>query len=591
MRLVILREIPEDQNLRHQWNTLVHEMECPQVFYTYEWATAVQRAYGGSLVPLLMLAYEGESLVGLAALATNQAQQKVCFLTTTTADYCDFISHPRRRPELIEAVFAQLQAIDPGVLELANLPADSASARAIGLSGRAHGFRVYSRPAYACAQVVLGTAEQRQALQDSLLRKKIVRRSITALQRHSSVSLSHLRTWDRVQDVLPGFLQAHVARFLATGRISNLVQSDRRVFLTELAKLLSESGWLTLTRLLIGERPVAWNYGFRFAESWFWYQPTFDSDLEQYSPGFCLLSKMIAEACDSPGIDVVDLGLGAEGYKDRFATATRGTLHLTMTTSLRRYLKAATRYQAAQAAALTPRVERGIRYFVTQYKKIRDLIRNKKSSGFLAWTAKRVLRNFFGRKEILFYQVSVLEISKTIGNSWSATTLKNLDLNLLSTSAMANANDPETLDYLLRSANRLRSGAGQGFALVNAEDIPIHFCWVDSFEGFYMAELNLKLAGASSDAVMLFDCWTPVSQRGRGYYGAAIQLIAEHFQKQQKSVWIFSAASNTPSIRGVGKLDLQTRFSLSRRKFLLWQKVNKVAFARVPVAAKEVSVA
>jgi len=61
VRLVTLREIPEDQNLRNQWNALVREMECPQVFYTYEWAMAVQRAYGGSLVPLLMLAYEGES--------------------------------------------------------------------------------------------------------------------------------------------------------------------------------------------------------------------------------------------------------------------------------------------------------------------------------------------------------------------------------------------------------------------------------------------------------------------------------------------------------------------------------------------------
>jgi CelD/BcsL family acetyltransferase involved in cellulose biosynthesis len=590
VRLVILREIPEDQNLRKQWNTLLGEMECPQIFYTYEWAMAVQRAYGRLLVPLLMLAYEGESLVGLAALATNQAQ-KVCFLTATTADYCDFISHPRRRPELIEALFAHLQELEVRFLELANLPADSASARAIRSSSRTHGFFQFSRAAYACAQVVLGTKEHRLALKDSLLRKKMLRRSISALQRHSPVSLSHLGTWDRVQDVLPGFFRAHVARFLATGRISNLVQSDRRVFLTELAKLLSESGSLTLTRLLLGEQPVAWNYGFQFAQSWFWYLPTFDNDLEQYSPGFCLLSRMIAEACNSPEIDVVDLGLGAEGYKDRFATATRRTLHLTMTTSLRRYLKAVAQYRVAQAAGLTPRVEHGIRYFVTQYKKKRDLIRKKKHSGFLAWTAKRVSMNFFDREEVLFYQVSSLEISKTIQNSWFATRLKNLDLNLLSGAAMANANDPETLDYLLRCANRLRTGNGQGFALVNAESLAVHFCWVASFDGFYMAELNFTLAGASTDAVMLFDCWTPASQRGRSYYGAAIQLVAEHFECQEKGVWIFSATGNRSSIRGIEKLGLPCQFSLSRRKFLLWERVSRVEFATVPMTAQEVSVA
>jgi len=591
VRLVTLREIPEDQNLRNQWNALVREMECPQVFYTYEWAMAVQRAYGGSLVPLLMLAYEGESLVGLVALATNQAQQKVCFLTTTTADYCDFISHPHRRTELIEAVFAQLRELEIGVLELANLPADSASAGAIRLSGRAHAFFVFSRSAYECAQVALGTAEQRRVLKDSLLQKKMLRRSLNALQRRSPASLSHLRSWDRVQGVLPRFFRAHVARFLATGRISNLVQAERRVFLAELARLLSESGWLTLTRLLIGDQPVAWNYGFQFAHSWFWYQPTFDSDLEPYSPGFCLLSKMIAEACDSPEFDVLDLGLGAESYKNRFATATRRTLHLTLTTSLSSYLKAGARYRTAQAARLTPRVEHRIRHSVTRYKTIRDVMRNQNSVGLLTWAANRVLRTSFGREEILFYQVSAIETLDTIGDLGSTASLQNLDLNLLSIAAMTNADDSQTLDYLLRCANRLRTRRGQGFALVNADGIPIHFCWVDRFEGFHMAELNFKLEGASSDAVVLFDCWTPVSQRGSGYYGAAIQLVSEHFQKQENSVWIFSAAANTPSIRGLEKAGLQPQFSLTRRKFLLWQKVTKVAFATVPIAAEEVSVA
>ncbi len=70
--------------------------------------------------------------------------------------------------------------------------------------------------------------------------------------------------------------------------------------------------------LMVGDRPVAWNYGFQFHGSWFWYQPTFDSRQEENSPGQCLLLRIVTEACDMDGIKVVDLGLGAEGYKDRF---------------------------------------------------------------------------------------------------------------------------------------------------------------------------------------------------------------------------------------------------------------------------------
>jgi len=40
-----LKEIPEDVNLRQQWNALVKRVDRPEVFYTYDWSLAVQRAY------------------------------------------------------------------------------------------------------------------------------------------------------------------------------------------------------------------------------------------------------------------------------------------------------------------------------------------------------------------------------------------------------------------------------------------------------------------------------------------------------------------------------------------------------------------
>ena len=91
--------------------------------------------------------------------------------------------------------------------------------------------------------------------------------------------------------------------WLLTGITTYSPGKARRVnFLSELAKLLSGAGWLLLTRLLAGDESVAWNYGFQFAGSWFYYQPTFDARWRQYSPGFCLLTKMVEQACDNPDI-------------------------------------------------------------------------------------------------------------------------------------------------------------------------------------------------------------------------------------------------------------------------------------------------
>ena len=68
MRLVRHASIPEDPGFREQWNQLVQAMECPEVFYTWEWTQAVVHGWGPSLKPMLFAAYRGETLAGMVAL-------------------------------------------------------------------------------------------------------------------------------------------------------------------------------------------------------------------------------------------------------------------------------------------------------------------------------------------------------------------------------------------------------------------------------------------------------------------------------------------------------------------------------------------
>src|ERR1700688_976334 len=105
-------------------------MEKPEVFYTCEWALAVQHAYHDSLKPLLLLGYDGDDLIGVASLAMNPANQE-SFLAATTADYCDFLTHPEHRAQFLDAVFGDLDKLKVRSLVLANLPEDSATPAAI----------------------------------------------------------------------------------------------------------------------------------------------------------------------------------------------------------------------------------------------------------------------------------------------------------------------------------------------------------------------------------------------------------------------------------------------------------------------------
>src|SRR5215471_11150213 len=220
LRLVLHREIPEDQVLQEQWNDLVLQMERPEVFYTAQWALGVQAAYSASLQPLLLLGHEDDELIGVACLATDPEGKKATFLAASTGDYCEFLSSPGRRKEFVCAVFAKLADLPLDSLELANLPADSATPEAIRTAAKKHRLHAFVRPAYQCAQVDLGTGKRREELKADLSRK--LDRKLRAFRRAGAVTCVHLSSWDRILPALPGFVDAHVARFLATDRVSSL---------------------------------------------------------------------------------------------------------------------------------------------------------------------------------------------------------------------------------------------------------------------------------------------------------------------------------------------------------------------------------
>ena len=361
LHIVLHREIPEDPNLLRRWNDLALQTERPEVFYTCEWALAMQSAYQASLKPLLFLGYEGDHLVGVVSLATDPAEEKVSFLAATTGDYCEFLTRPELRTDFVDAVFAELAKMKASFVALANLPEDSATPAALGSATGKHGFHLHVRPAYLCARVELGSGEQRQELKAALAGKKKLRRYLRAMEREGPVTFAHFQSHAQIQAALPAFAEAHVARFQATQRVSSLSTTERRFFLEELTRRFSETGVVTLSTLMIADQPVAWNYGFQFHGSWFWYQPTFDSRHEENSPGYCLLSRIVIEACDMDEMKVVDLGLGAEMYKERFGNKRRQTLYVTATKSWRRHLREIARYRVASALKWSPKVESAVR--------------------------------------------------------------------------------------------------------------------------------------------------------------------------------------------------------------------------------------
>lgn len=565
----MLEEIPEDRNLRKQWNELVLRQKRPQVFYTYEWALAVYRSYSKTLRPLLFLAYnENETLAGIAALALELMNDQVCFLCATTADYCDFLASEDSSAPFVSAVLLELKERNLTRITLTNLPADASTFAALRKSSVSNGYHVYARTAYHCAQIVLSQLERLPGGEVSLPRARAIRRSLKAMGRDATVELTHLRSWSETEPVLPRFVQAHVARFLATGRISNLAHRERQTFLAELAKLLAERGWLALSRLGSRETSFAWNYGFQFEGTWFWYQPTFDNQYEKLSPGLCLLAKIIEAAAANPGLTTVDLGLGAEGYKEVFSNETQETMYVTLRRSRLQHAAEMVRYRLASRVKSSPKTEATIRAGLANLRALRTNVSSIGLPAVLRRLGSRLAGLVYSKTKVIFFESSGL----TCGRNSAG--LLPLDLNLLAVAACQHVGDQFTCSYLMRSAKRLQEGGADGFAVTDGKGDFVHFAWATQFDGFFLSELNAKVNAPSSDSVMIFDCWTPPSFRGRGYYAEALGQLACLMRRAGKTAWIFSAAKNTASIRGLEKAGFERRYSMTRRLICGRQTIN-----------------
>jgi CelD/BcsL family acetyltransferase involved in cellulose biosynthesis len=570
LRLAVLKEIPDDASLRQQWNALVGRTDQPQVFYTWEWAFAVQRAYASSLRPLLFLAYdEEESLRGIAALATDANGKHGSFLCATTGDYCDFLSSPDEKPAFVSQVMAELQRQHIHDVVLTNLPADSDSVTALWRASAENRYHSFRRTAYECAQIVFSKLDRGQDGRPLVPGKKRIRRFAKAMAGTGTVEFDHRRSWNEVEPMLPQFMKAHIIRFLETGRISGFADQRRRMFLKELSKLLSEPQWMVLSRMRVGDRVYAAHYGFQFHDSLFWYHPTFDSSVEKYSPGICLLTQVIQDAIDNAALTKLDLGLGAEAYKAQFANATRRTLYLTLHRSLRKHWQEIVRHRTATAIARSPRAEQMARQLMETARTAKRYARESGLRKTLVRLLSSIMRQIFWREEIFFFESDSARAAPVEAGS-----LRPIDYQLLADAAMRYYDDERTLQYLLRSAARLRQGNAEGFALV-VDGTPLHFSWASAFDHFAVSELNATVHAPPADCIVLFDCWTPVALRGRGFYRQTLGLVAQSFRERGKRPWILSTGTNARWRRGLANCGFQKCHLLIRWRIFGWQTIQE----------------
>ena len=309
-----------------QWRTLLARCPDSTIFQSPEWQEAWWRNCGGAFEPFILAAFEGPHLVGLACLyrrprtVLGVTRDELQFIGAGQSDYNLFSSMDGSEPVIAALLDELARHIDAGAsARLVEIPQSTVTyallnqRRASGLTG------LQPAGTTSCPRLQIeGNAAGVTAVlaKDSLKRhyKSLAKRGTIRVEHHSdpAVATSHLAE----------LFRQHIARWENTPFPSLFLDPANQRFYHDMVNTLGQAQRIVLTTIHLDERPVAMHLGFRSGRDFLWYKPTFDPELQKYSPGETLLKSLI-EYAQAGEYAAFDFTRGDERYKSRFATSVR----------------------------------------------------------------------------------------------------------------------------------------------------------------------------------------------------------------------------------------------------------------------------
>jgi CelD/BcsL family acetyltransferase involved in cellulose biosynthesis len=570
----LITDFAELQLLAREWDLLWEANPTRQIFSKFSWIESWWQGYGANARLLAPAVFENGTCIGILPLMVEG--RVVRFVGDPATDYNDLLCDPERAPRVFEAA---IRALDEAPVPWDFCALDNVSEASLILGARndlAEDFqrRIESSVSALCPAVALG--EGRDETLKAILGKSTVTRRIRQLQKLGTLAFRLLDDRDQARRHLPSFYLQHIRCRALAGIRSQLIDQESRDFFAALVHNLDPKTDLRFSVLELGERPIAYNFGFELDGSYIFYTPTYDVEFFDLSPGEVLLRYLFIYAQEN-GLREFDFTVGDESYKSRYANQTKRNY------AMRLYPKR-TRgrvVQAAQAAkerlrshpALFRAAKSTASAATALAGRISTVVRR---DGVVSAASKIAVRLFraviYARDEVL---VLTSDGESPGSGAHGALSFRPATMSDLADAAVAY---PEYLggETLHTLRERIKKGHTPFVAL--DDGTIVHVIWLRVEDRIATTELGEDFALELGRPVgLLYDAWTPVSARGKGIYPVVVSLLAQHVRSQGLEPWIYVESSNRSSRRGLAKAGMSVRNRLIRHTWFrgLQRRVRK----------------
>lgn len=320
-----------------QWDQLLRQDPDATVFQTREWIESWWSVFGVRNQLMMIGVLEGDRLIGLAPLmrGVREHNDRIFFVAHDQADYQDIIARTEDRKRVVHAVVEVLrQAAGWSVMEVNNLPASSPTADILPAACLSAGFRTLRGTDEICPVLL---REGPEPTPYSLARKYRVRRASNYFRRQGDLAITDLHDPREALPYLAAFFDQHIRRWQDTRTPSLFNDAAKRQFYETMVERLLPAGHLLFSVATLDGQPIAFHLGFDFGGRVFWYKPSFEPRLAQYSPGTLMIEHLIQHVLRNDRREL-DFTLGAEPFKQRYTNSERININLRVFRHPGRYL-------------------------------------------------------------------------------------------------------------------------------------------------------------------------------------------------------------------------------------------------------------
>lgn len=317
------------KDISADWENLRRMSGNESLFLTHPWLIEWWQIYGGQNALYILLAKEGDSLVGAAPLMVKSNSRGVRSLMfvgmgEVTPNHINFLALKDGQSDVFDAFAAYIFEIRSqwDLLELKGI-SDEHSLRLMRASLKKYQIHTHAEVHANCPFVELTESFEGYLQSRGKSTRQGYRRYLRKLIRDfPNIEFGVVETELELVSAFQALVELHQSRWVARGEPGVFFSTNFEQFLFAMAKRALEQNFLRMYFLKFQNKFIAVECNFQVGDTVYYYLSGFDRDWGKYGVGVQLLGYALKRSI-SEGASEFDFLQGDEAYKAQWATNNR----------------------------------------------------------------------------------------------------------------------------------------------------------------------------------------------------------------------------------------------------------------------------